>query len=96
MIRLLSIVEVVFELAGRSSVVVGPGVPRAGKWRLEIGMPLILKLPDATELRTVVGGFEMLSPPDPGSIPLMLGPGLSKHMVPIGTEIWADYPGRGD
>lgn len=88
MMRLLSAIEDVFQLSGRSSVVVVPGIPRSGDWKLKSGDPLVLRHPDGTETRTSVGGLEMVFPPSPISIALMLGPGLTKEAVPIGTQIW--------
>ena len=92
MTRLLSVVEGRFQLSGCSSVIVTPGIPRAGNWRLKVGDPLTLRLPDGTELHTVVGGVEMLSPLhlNMTSMALMLGPDLMKEDVPLGTEIWVD------
>ena len=90
MLRLMSKVEDTFQLSGRPSVVVVPGVPRQGTWRVKVGSPVVLKRPDGSEIATIVGGLEMASPPNPDSIALMLGPGLTKETVPIGTEIWVD------
>lgn len=86
----LSIVEDVFQLSGRGSVVVVPGIPRESDCKLKVGDQLVLKLPDGSEQSTIVGGIEMASPPHPAFIPLLLGPGLTKETVPIGTEIWVD------
>jgi hypothetical protein len=88
--KLLSVVEGAFQLSGQHSVVVVPGIPREGDWQLKPGDPLTLLLPDGSKVETVIGGFEMASPPNPTSIALMLGPGLTKEAVPIGTEIWVD------
>jgi hypothetical protein len=90
MAKMLSTVEDVFQISGRGSVVVVPGIPRAGDWRLKVGDPLRLRFPDGTETLTVVGGIEMASPPNPTFIPLLLGYGLGKSDVPVGTEIWID------
>lgn len=87
---LLSTVADVFQLSGRPSIVVAPGIPRSGDWRLKVGDPLTLHLPDGSRKATVVGGTEMLSPPNREFIPLMLGPEISKEDVPVGTEIWVD------
>jgi hypothetical protein len=87
---LLSIVDDVFQIAGRGSVVVAPGIPRFGNLELKVGDPLRLRLPDGRRTQTTVGGIEMASPPHPDFIPLLLGNGLTKHDVPIGTEIWID------
>jgi hypothetical protein len=88
--ELLSIVEDVFELSGRGSVIVVPGYPRSANLKVKVGDPLRLKLPDGTVTATVVGGIELGTPQNEKFIPLMLGPGLSKSLVPVGTEIWLD------
>lgn len=90
MSRLLSIVAGCFALSGRSSVVVVPGIPREGDWRVKTGDLLTLRRPDGTTEDTVVAGIEMASPPHPDFIPMLLGPGLTKDAVPVGTEIWID------
>ena len=90
MARLLSTIEAVFQLSGRNSVVVVPGIPKEGDWRIRVGDPLRLRLPDGSDAQSIVGGIEMLSPPNPTCTPLLLGPGLTKSEVPIGTEIWID------
>lgn len=48
----------------------------------------MLEAPDGTIHHTIIGGIEMLSPPHPDFIPFMLGPGITKQMVPIGTKIY--------
>ncbi len=87
---LVCIVAGVFQLSGRDSVVVAPGIPRAGGWSLKIGDLITLRRPDGSEVETLLGGIELLSPPNDNSIPFMLGPGLGKEAVPLGTEIWAE------
>lgn len=88
----LSTVEDTFELSGRSSIIVAPGIPRHGPhtWKVKVGEPVVLEAPDGTTHHTVIGGIEMLSPPHPDFIPVMLGPGISKQMVPVGTKIWVN------
>ncbi|MBU2166439.1 MAG: hypothetical protein KKF88_01230 [Alphaproteobacteria bacterium] len=90
MAKLLSIVADCFALSGRSSVIVVPGIPCKGEWRVKAGDLLTLKRPDGTTQQTVVAGIELASPPHPDFIPMLLGPGLTKEAVPIGTEIWID------
>lgn len=90
MAKLLSVVEDVFQISDRGSVVVVPGIPREGDWHVKTGDPLTLKLPDGTESSTVLRGIEMASPPHPRFIPILLGLGLTKSDVPIGTEIWVE------
>lgn len=89
---LLSTVSDTVRLSGRSSVIVLPGVPRQGlpDRTIEIGEPVVLETPDGTLRDTVIGGIEMVSPPHPEFIPVMLGPGITKRMVPIGTKIWVN------
>jgi translation elongation factor EF-Tu-like GTPase len=84
----LSTVDDVFELSGRGSVVVVPGIPRTGDWRVKVGDPITLERPDGSKLESTVTGIEMLSPPNPDCIPLLVGRGLTKHDVPIGTKLW--------
>jgi hypothetical protein len=88
--RLLSKVEDTFELSGRRGVVVAPGIPRGADLRIKVGDPVWLRRPDGTEVRSSVVGIEMLSPPHPASIPLLIGPDLTKGDLPVGTEIWVD------
>lgn len=90
MAKLLSVVEDVFQISSRGSVVVVPGIPRAGDWHVRAGDCLTLKLPNGNEASTSVNGIEMASPPHPLFIPILLGPGLTKDDVPIGTEIWIE------
>ena len=90
MLAYLSTVDDVFELSGRGSVVVVPGIPRKGDWRIKVGDALILERPDGSKLESSVRGVEMLSPPNPTCIPLLIGVGLSKSDVPIGTKLWVD------
>lgn len=92
----LSTVEEVFAPSGRSSLVVVPGLPRcdAQKWNLRIGMAITLEAPDGTIRETVLGGIEMASPSHPDFIPIMLGHGLTKAMVPIGTKLWVSETAR--
>lgn len=86
----LSTVDDLFELSGRDSVVVAPGIPKHGecRWKIEVGEPIILEAPDGTIRHTIIGGIETLSPPHPEFIPIMLGPGITKQMVPVGTKLW--------
>ncbi|MGV3551493.1 hypothetical protein [Rhizobium sp.] len=90
--RHLSTVEDTFELEGRSSIVVAPGIPKHDERRatINVGEPVMLEAPDGTTHHTIIGGFEVLSPPNTEFIPVMLGPGVSKQMVPIGTKIWVN------
>jgi hypothetical protein len=88
--KLLSIVTDCFALSGRCCVVVVPGIPREGDWRVNLGDLLTLKRPDGTTEETVVAGIEIASRPHPDFIPMLLRPGLTKEAVPVGTEIWID------
>lgn len=87
---LLSIVEDAFELPNISSVIVVPGIPRRDYhvWKLKVGQPIMLEAPDGTIHHTVIRGIDRLSPPHLDCIPVVLGPGVSKQMSPIGTKIW--------
>jgi hypothetical protein len=92
MLKRLSIVEDIFQITGRGLVVM-PGVPCGGNWRVKIGDPIVLKRPDGSQVTTVIRGIEMggRSRSRP-MIPLVLGSELTKDAVPIGTEIWVDTP----
>ena len=85
--RLLSVVSDTFQLSGRRGVVVVPGIPRVGVWHVKIGDPVTVEHPDGTLIEAKVGGIEMLSPPNPDCIPLLLAD-LSKEAVPIGSKLW--------
>jgi len=86
----LSTIEDVFELSGRGSVIVIPGIPRRGQrqWKIAVGEPVTLETPDGTKLLTIISGIELASPPHPDFIPILLGPGITKQMVPVGTKLW--------
>lgn len=89
MAMLLSIVADRFALPGRA-IVVWPGIPHEGDWRVKIGDTLTLKRPDGTTEETVVTGIEMPSSSPQNFTPILLGPGLTNEAVPVGTEIWID------
>lgn len=86
----LSTVEEIFEFSGRNAIVVTPGIPRQSgyEWKVKVGDPVLLEAPDGTTHHTVIGSIEMPSPSHPDFVPIMLGPGITKQMVPIGTKIW--------
>jgi hypothetical protein len=86
----LSIVEDVFDLSGRGSVVVAPGIPRSPDWQVRVGDTIRMRRPDGTEADTDIRGIEMTSPPSPLGWAIMLGVGLTKADVPIGTELLVD------
>ena len=90
MSRLLSTVEDVFQLGGGHGVVVVPGIPRESEGRVKAGDRVSLRRPDGTEKRSTIVGLEMASPPHPVSIPILLGLGVTKDDIPIGTELWVD------
>jgi hypothetical protein len=90
MLKHLSIVEDIFQITGRGLVVV-PGVPGEGNWRVKIGDAVVLKRPDGTEIATIIRGIEMVRAKRE-MFPLLLGLELNKTDVPIGTEIWIDLP----
>jgi len=59
--------------------------------RFRVGDPLLLKRPDGSELRTTIGGLEILSP-NPTNQRVVLLKALTKEDVPIGTEFWSVDP----
>ena len=91
MLKRLSIIEDVFRITGRGLVVV-PGIPWTGEWRIKIGTPLELRCPDGSKFSTAIRGIEMVRG-QRQMCPLLLGAELTKDDVPIGTEIWIDAPG---
>jgi hypothetical protein len=88
----LSVIEDTFELSGRTSLIVAPGIPRDTPWQIKAGEPLRIRRPDGSEFLTTVSGIEMLSPPSPKGSALMLGLGVTKEMTPVGSEIWLTDP----
>jgi len=71
-------------------VVVSPGIPRDGDWKIAVGTVVTLRLADGSGFRTFVRGIEMASPPHRGGLALLLGPDLSPSDVPPGTKVWLD------
>jgi hypothetical protein len=54
-----------------------------------VGDPLRLRRPDGSELRTAIGGPEMLLTSVPRkAVPVLLRE-VDKKDVPIGTEVWS-------
>jgi translation elongation factor EF-Tu-like GTPase len=87
--RLLSIVEDVFEIAGRGCVIV-PGIPTDSKLRVKVHDRLRLVRPDGTSISTRVAGIEMINVPTPAAhpIPILLSAQICKTDVPIGTQVF--------
>ena len=83
-------VEDAFQINGRGLVLV-PGIVPQGEERILIGMPLLMRRPDGTELNWTVGGIEMISvsPYVPRNDVVILLRDLDKSEVPIGTEVWS-------
>jgi hypothetical protein len=73
----------------RRGVVVMPGLVPVGEERFRVGDPLLLKRPNGSEIRTVIGGIEMFTPPNPNlGFPILLKD-LANEDVPVGTEVWS-------
>jgi hypothetical protein len=87
MARRLFIVEDTFFITGHGLVPVPGIVPIDGE-RFRVGDPLLLKRPDGSELRTTIGGLEILSPNPTNQVVVVLK-GLTKEDVPVGTEFWS-------
>jgi len=87
MSRCLSKVEDTFSIAGRGLVFV-PGIVPIGDERFRVGDPLLLRRPDGTCLETVISGLALCCPNPRHEVDVLLK-GLTKHDVPIGTEIWS-------
>lgn len=81
-----------FRIEGRGLFLV-PGIVPEDDERFRVGDPLLLKRPDGSELRTVVGSLE-LTTPNPNHEVVVNLKGLGKEDVPTGTEVWsvADDP----
>ncbi len=94
MLQKISTVEDVFQTTGRG-IIVSPGIPAKNNWCIGIGDVLTLKCPDGTELKTYLQGIEMDGAPQKNSLPLLLGPEMSKEQIPTGTEIWIEVPIKG-
>jgi hypothetical protein len=85
-------IDDVFQISGRGCVVT-PGIPKTGGFQLRVGDPLLLKLPDGSEIRTTLRGIEMGGAPEFPGRPILLGAELTKDQVPIGTEVWVAVAG---
>ena len=87
MARCLFTVVDTFLIRGRGLVPV-PGIIPVGDERFRVGDPLLMKRPDGTTLRTVIGRLEHLHP-NPRHDVVVLLEELGKEDVPIGTEVWS-------
>lgn len=87
MSRRLFTVSDTFTIRGRGLVPV-PGFVPVGEERFRVGDPLLLKRPDGSEVRTAIGGLELLDP-NPNRDVVVLLKELTKDDVPIGTEVWS-------
>ena len=87
MLVYLSTVEDTFDITGRG-LIVTPGIPVDGDWRLSIGDSITLERPDGSRLESTVRGIERFRPAHCACIPLLLGNELKKEDVPIGTKLW--------
>ena len=90
MLKRLCIIEDVFLISGRGLVVL-PGIPLTGNWHVKAGTPIELRKPNGSTRESKIRGIEMIR----GTrqiLPILLGAGLTKDDVPIGTEIWIDAP----
>jgi hypothetical protein len=88
--KLLSRVEDVFQIAERGCVVC-PGILRNSESRLKIGDKLWLERPDGSEVSTIVRGIEMGGPINSPGIPILLGAEITKHEVPVGTNMTVEF-----
>ena len=87
MLVYLSTVEDTFDITGRG-LIVAPGIPLDGDWRILIGDPITLERPDGSKLQSTVRGMESFRPSNTTCIPLLLETGVTKADVPIGTKLW--------
>jgi hypothetical protein len=74
-------------IRGRGLVLI-PGIVPIGDERFWIGDRLLLKRPDCSEIRTTIGGIELMNPVRNHDFTILLK-GLMKEDVPIGTEVWS-------
>jgi hypothetical protein len=87
----LCVVEAVFQLTGRTGCVIAPGIPQGGRWRVKVGDPISIRVEGQSDIVTHVAGIEMLAPSSPKGIPIMLGPEVSKDMIPVGAQLWVAF-----
>lgn len=76
----------VYDVAGRY-IIPTPGVPVSIRG-IEKGLPIELRRPDGTTLRTVIASVLMIDPYDPKRPTQISLQGITKQDVPVGTEIW--------
>lgn len=75
-------------IPGGRGLVLIPGIVPIGDERFRIGDPLLLKRPDGSEVRTTIGGIELMIPVRNHDFTIVLKE-LIKEDVPIGTEVWS-------
>ena len=85
----LSLIEDVFQINQRGCVVI-PGIPRSINLPIKIGAAIRLIRPDGSEADSTICGIELGGHLDAPSIPILLGTGISKDQIPIGTQLWLD------
>lgn len=89
----LCVVEAVFQLSGRPGCVIAPGIPQGGQRRVKVGDAVSIRVEGQPDVVTHVAGIEMLAPSSPKGVPIMLGPEVSKDMIPVGAQLWVAFPG---
>ena len=57
---------------------------------IRIGTAIRLIRPDGSEADKAICGFELGGRLDVPSIPILLGAGIPKDKIPIGTQLWLD------
>jgi hypothetical protein len=87
MSRLLFIVEDSFEVKGRGLVIL-PGILPVGDENFHVGDPILLMRPDGSQLRTTIGGLELMTP-NPRNDVVIMFKNLSNRDITVGTEVWS-------
>ena len=78
---LLFVVENTFDIRDQGLIL----TPGLGKHAAKIGIRIRLVRPDGTELHTYIKGIAFHTYRD-----ILVGEGVRKADVPIGTEVWLD------
>ncbi len=88
MTTLVGLIDDVFQITGRGCVVTIKLEHFSPDVVLQVGDAVLLRTPDGSEIETVMRGAEMGLRAKAQAVGLLLGPDITKEMVPPGTEIW--------
>jgi len=84
--RILSVVDEVFDIAGRGCVIF-PGVPIDSPYRVKVRDPIQLIRPDKSIVETYIAGIEIFTGAVAGPFPILMPPEIQKSDIPIGTKV---------